>query len=336
MQKPTPLEDGKKHEWKQAGRAAARVGDEIITFHDLLFAVKEYRRRYQNAQPPTKEQLNDLASAILNNLIERSLLVQEAKRQIKNPKQIDKFMEMADRVWREEQLPPLQYRYAVETEQQLREKFKEEDRSLEAMHQNFRQDFLAQSFLHEKLKGRLKIELPDLLKYYNEHVGKHDFDRPAQITWRELVVAVGKSPKRDEALRRAEELLEKLRRGGDFAQLARTESDGPTSSRNRGGLMQTSPGGYAVTTVNAALETLPIGQVSGILEGPNSFHIVRVESRRAAGAATFAEVQDEIRPILSDKRFETERKALIAKLRQQTVISTIFDGTESDPNRAVR
>ena len=65
---------------------------------------------------------------------------------------------------------------------------------------------------------------------------------------------------REVARREAEALLEKLRRGDDFATLAKKESDGPTSSRNRGGLMETSPGGYGVPAVNQALESLPIGQ----------------------------------------------------------------------------
>src|SRR5262245_54456858 len=215
-------------------------------------------------------------------------------------------MEMADKVWREEQLPPLMRHYAVESEVQLRDKVAEEGRSLDAMQQSFRQDFLAQGFLHEKLRDRIKVELPDLLRYYNAHVHDREFDRPAQITWRELVVEDGKYPNRDEAKRKVDALLEKVRRGADFAQLARAESDGPTGSRNQGGLMQTSPGGYAVTAVNTALQSLPIGEVSGVLEGPSSFHIVRVEGRRPAGPASFEEVQNKIRSTLSDQRFLTE------------------------------
>ena len=51
--------------------------------------------------------------------------------------------------------------------------------------------------------------------------------------------------------------------------------------------MQTSPGSNAVESVNQALASLPLNQVSPILEGPTSLHIVRVESRRDAGPASF-------------------------------------------------
>jgi peptidyl-prolyl cis-trans isomerase SurA len=334
LEKSVSNPNGGRHAWKQAGRAAAWVGDEVITLQDLLTAFKDYRKRNQLPPNMSREQINDLAAGVLASLIERSLLVQEAKREIKNPKQLDKFMEMADRVWREDQLPPLQYHYAVDNEHRLRERLAEEGRSLDSMRQAFRQDFLAQGFLHEKLKDRVKVELPDLLRYYQDHVHDREFDRPAQITWHELVVEAGKYPNRDQARRKADALLEKLRRGADLAQLARTESDGPTRSRDQGGLMQTSPGGYAVPAVNAALESLPLRQVSAVLEGPSSFHIIRVENRRPAGPASFEEVQDKIRSRLLDQRFQDERKAFIAKLRQQTLVSSIFDGTESDPSKA--
>ncbi len=314
---------------------AARVGDDVITRHDLITAIKEFCKSKNisfSAMPP-KEQ-SGIAIMVLNHLIDRSLLAQEAKHTIKDPKQYDKFMEVADQVWREEEIPPLESQYVVDSEQLLREKLKEHGRSLESLHQTFRQEFLAEQFLHQKLRDRLKVELPDLLKYYNEHVGEHEFDRPAEITWRELVIEVGKYSSREVARKKADELHEKLRRGADFAQLARAESDGPSSSRNQGGLMQTSPGAYAVPVVNEALVSLPIGQFSDILEGGNSFHIVRVENRRPAGAASFAEVQDKVRSILTDQKMQGERSSFIAKLRQKTLITTILDHTENDPGEA--
>jgi parvulin-like peptidyl-prolyl isomerase len=335
LQKSGASPGGKRREWKQAGVAAARVGDEIVTFHDLLVAVKEFVKR-NNFKNIPREQVNEIASGVLNGLIERSLLVQEAKREIKTPAKLDQFMKVADQIWREEHLTPLKARYALDTEQQVRERLAEEGRSLDAMQQGFRQDFLAQSYLIEKLKDRVKVDLNDLLRYYNQHVRDRDNDRPAQITWREVVVEVDKSASRDEARRKADALREKLVRGADFAQLARTASDGPTTSRTQGGLMQTSPGGYAVAAVNAALQALPIGQISPVLEGTSSFHIVRVENRRPAGPASFEEVQDQIRSTLTEQRFKAEREAFIARLRQRTFISNVFEGTESDPSRAVQ
>ena len=130
----------------------------------------------------------------LDALIERSLLVQEAKHAIKDSKQMDKMMEYADKAWREEQIPQLKVRYSAETEQQLKEKLAASGRSLDHMRSAYRQDFLGQGFLQDRLKDKLKIELPEELKYYNDHLNDREFQRPAQITWRELVVEIDRVP----------------------------------------------------------------------------------------------------------------------------------------------
>jgi len=328
---------------KPAGYAVARVGDEIITSHDLIVAVREAVNKYpelrqrshfdSQEQMAKRQQIDMLARQTLADLIQRSMLAQEAKRQIQkhDPKQLDHFMEMADRWWRDEELPPMKRAYNVDTEQQLREKLAEQNRSLESLRQSFRQEFLAQGFLHDKLKDKMAVELPDKLRYYDEHYPLHDFDRPALVTWREFVVEAAKCKSRAEARQKAERLWRLLQSGEDFAKLARAESDGPSSSRSQGGLMQTSPGGYAVPAVNAALETLKIGQLSGVLEGPDSFHIVKVENRRPAGPASFEEVQDTITPILARQKQQEERVAYLAKLRRKTIIWSVYDGTTNDP-----
>ena len=100
--------------------------------------------------------------------------------------------------------------------------------------------------------------------------------------------------------------------------------------------METSPGGYGVAAVNQAIEALPLGVVSGVIEGPSSLHIVRVERRRPAGPASFAELQDEIRREIFTEKSTRERRLLLDKLHANNVITTIFDGTESDPNTVKR
>jgi peptidyl-prolyl cis-trans isomerase SurA len=327
----------RKNVAKQSGRPMARVGDEIISFHDLKLATDENLRKepalyaaikghgprpFDSAERMQLRRAVDMAARqTLAALIDRSLLVQDAKRHIKDKKMLDRVFEEADRIWHDDEIIPLQRQYAVDSEQKLKEKLAEEGRSLDAMHQSYQRAFLAENYLRERLRDRMKIELPDLLRYYNDPVHGHEFDRPAQITWRELVVEVDQHKSREGALKKANDLWEKLRRGADFAKLARAESDGPTSSRRDGGLMHTTPGSYAVKSINDALGSLPIGQVSKVIEGPDSFHIIKVENRRAAGPASFEEVQDQIGPILLKERFRQETTAFIAKLQKDTPVS---------------
>ena len=214
---------------------------------------------------------------------------------LKNPKQLEKLYQAADKYWRENELPPLMRRYSVESELQLSQKFSESGRSLEALHQSYRQEFLAQVYMENKLKDHRTVELPEMLQYYSEHFRDKEYHRTAQITWREIVIEKSNHPTEADARRKAETLLARLRNKEDLATLARAESEGPSRVRAQGGLMQTSPGSYAVEAVNQALASLPLNQISPVLEGPTSLHILRVENRRAAGPASFEEIQDQIR-----------------------------------------
>ena len=318
---------------KEASRAAAGIGEEVITLNDLYMAVKEFRKKHPSPQPPSKDELNMMGKGILMMLIERSLLTQEAKRVLKNPKMLDTLMSYAEKAWNEEELPPLLRKYFAANVYELKEKMAADHRSLDAIHESYRQDFLAQAFLQQKIGNKLKVELPEMLKYYQEHVNDRENHRPASITWREILIENNRYASPQEAHMKAQRLVERLRRGENFAKLAQAESDGPNLTKSAGGLMETSPGSYTVASVNQTLNTLPIGQVSGILEGPSSLHIVVVEKRRAAGPVTFEEIQDQIRKAIHEEKVQKERIALINKLRKETIVWTIFDNTASDPNR---
>jgi len=327
----------------EPGCSIARVGDEIITYHDLVHATREMLSNHplpqgfdSEGQIERNQYINMAKMNALESMIDRCLLVQEAKRNISDKKLLDRVYQEADQIWHDSEILPLQRKYNVDNEQQLKEKLAGQGRSLDAMRQSFRQTFLAETFIRQKLRDRGNVELPDLLKYYNEHLHTHEFDRPAQIRWRELVVEVARYESSSAARRKADGLLEAIKGGEDLAKLARAQSDGPTSSRNRGGLMETSPGGYAVAPVNTALLSLPIGQVSPVIEGPQSFHIVQVESRRPAGPASFEEVQDTIKPIVQNQKMRAERTAFINKLREKTLITVFSPKKTTGPPQLVK
>jgi peptidyl-prolyl cis-trans isomerase SurA len=324
--------------WKQAGLSAARVGDDVVTLGELRIAVKEaVQKRGGKVSQLSRDELNYVAQNVLAALIERTLLVQEAKHMLKsNDKQLSKLQEAADAFWRENELPSLLRQYFVEDERQLRRKFEEEGRSLSAIQSEFRQEFVAHSFLMQKIGDKIDVGLPEMLKYYEQHRGDKTNHRGPTIVWREILVDKSKHASPAEARAKADALLARLRQGEDFAAVATAESEGPALIKAAGGLMETAPGGYVVAAVNRAVETLPLNTVSDVVEGPDSFHVVRVESRGAGGPATFAELQDSIRTALREQKMVRQRTLLIASLRKKTIITTIFDGTASDPNQASR
>jgi parvulin-like peptidyl-prolyl isomerase len=74
-------------------------------------------------------------------------------------------------------------------------------------------------------------------------------------------------------------LLGKLQQGADFAKLATAESDDGGSLRAGGDIGFASKGAMAAA-FEAAAYSLPIGQLSGLVQTEFGFHILRVEERQ--------------------------------------------------------
>ena len=77
--------------------------------------------------------------------------------------------------------------------------------------------------------------------------------------------------------------------------------------------------------LDKALFSLPVGALSQIIEDEDGLHIVRVIEREVAKRAPFTEVQSEIKKSLKDGGKENRQGDYLAKLREQTPVTTIFD-----------
>lgn len=76
-----------------------------------------------------------------------------------------------------------------------------------------------------------------------------------------------------------EQILNRAKNGEDFSLLARTYSEDP-GSRDRGGLYQDFARGEMMRSFEYAAFNVPIGEISGIVETPYGYHILKVLERK--------------------------------------------------------
>ncbi|MBO1112629.1 peptidylprolyl isomerase [Bordetella petrii] len=103
---------------------------------------------------------------------------------------------------------------------------------------------------------------------------------PEQVALAQILVRVpeGASPSEVANLRKkAEGLLAQLKQGGDFASLAASSSDGPEALQ--GGVMGARPLDGWPDLFIKAIASLQPGQISGLLQSGNGFHILKVLDR---------------------------------------------------------
>jgi foldase protein PrsA len=119
---------------------------------------------------------------------------------------------------------------------------------------------------------------------------------------------------KDEALKRAQEVKQKLDAGGDFAALAKELSD-DGGSKNNGGKYENAEVGQWVEGFKKAAIELPVGKISDPVETEFGYHVMKVESR---STKTFDQVKEQVKSELAEIQvsdfIEKDLPALIEKI----------------------
>ena len=112
-----------------------------------------------------------------------------------------------------------------------------------------------------------------------------------------------------ETRKEALDILAQLRRGKDFAELARTRSTGP--SKTKGGDLGFFKREQMEATFSAAAFALRKGEMTRApVKTKWGWHVIKVEDIKAAAPPRFAEVQEELRQKMSDEVVDKEMKNL--------------------------
>ncbi|WP_169976057.1 peptidylprolyl isomerase [Tautonia rosea] len=305
------------------GEWAARVESDIITWNELQ---SEVARRFRELDPQMQMApgvRESLAANVLDHLIDRSLVIQRARRnELKDAKRWELINKFAVELFEKERLPALLKKYNVEDRYALERVLSERNESFEEILDSFKLETIYQQFLMMNVASKVHVDLPEMRAYYFEHRDKERFQQGSQLTWREIHVRFANHPSRDAARAKMDEAIARIAKGAPFEEIARSMGEGPNV--DTGGLWTTAPGSYAVASVNAALGKLKPGQISTVLEGPNGFHLVRLETVRPAGRKRFEEVQDEIRDLLKSRKQTELVDAYLKDLYRGAVVTTVF------------
>jgi len=177
-----------------------------------------------------------------------------------------------------------------------------------------RENLLAQA-MFEDLQSGIKVDDAAVQQYYDAHKNEYESVKAKHILIRvkgaPMPGAEGKPELTDEqALAKAQEIRKKLVAGGDFAALAKTDSD-DTGSAQQGGDLGEFRRGMMVPPFEQAAFSLKIGEISEPVKSPFGYHIIVVEEHKLK---TLADVKPDIEKTM---RPEMARKA-VQDLRDKT------------------
>jgi foldase protein PrsA len=130
-----------------------------------------------------------------------------------------------------------------------------------------------------------------------------------------LLLTQGKSDQEKQAIRKKmEEILARARRGEDFAGLAKEYSEDP-GSKNNGGLYENFGRGQMVKPFEEAAFSVPVGQISDIVETQYGYHIIQVLDRKKE-SRPLEEVRPELEAQIKQAKKSEAYQALMTKLKK--------------------
>jgi parvulin-like peptidyl-prolyl isomerase len=173
--------------------------------------------------------------------------------------------------------------------------------------------------LAKRVSNELKIDDAALHAYYDAHTGDYEEAKASHILIRFKGARVPLKPNQkdlteEEALAKAQDIRKQLLAGGDFAAIAKAESDDSGASTNGGSLGPPFPRGKMVPQFDQAVFSLPVGQISEPVKSPFGYHIIKVEERKAK---TFEEARSEV-----EKKLRPELiKVAMDKVKKDTPVT---------------
>jgi peptidyl-prolyl cis-trans isomerase C len=248
---------------------------------------------------------------ILDNLIERELLLQEAK-----------TLKMT--------VPPQQ----LETEmQQLIERFpskeafdealKTQNVTLEVVKKDVESQILRRQLMKQEVLDKVSVDHNEYQTFYEKNKDKYVEEEQVRARHILIKVAQGASPADEAAFKkRADEALRRVKKEEDFAKLAREFSE--DGSKDNGGDLGFFTRGQMVKEFEEVAFALQPGQVSDLVRTQFGYHIIKVEERRPAKALSFTEAQEQVKEDVRREHTFARYQEYIGGLRNKANIEILL------------
>lgn len=259
-------------------RLVAVVGDSAIVQTQIQEEIQRLQLGGAPVPAPGSSEYDALQRQILDRLVDRLLVLQAATRDSLlqfNPETIDQRVA--------EQITELTSQFGGQT--QLQEALAAEALTLseyrEILTNEARTSQIERLFYQSRLRDAPPAEVTEeeLLERFQEARGQLQ-QRPKLVTIRQVVVQpVASDAAMDSARAQAEALLERVRAGEDFAELAR-EFSGDPGTAQLGGDLGWFRRGRMVREFEQAAFSLTDGQISDVVATDFGFHIIKVERMR--------------------------------------------------------
>lgn len=298
-------------EGDKADEKLVRVNKHVITLKELdvhlkvFYLTSRLRKQFMSLPPAQQEQFYaERRKEALRDLINRHLMLEQAKKEYLGQPQIEKAIEV-----HVEKFARAKAR-EVGSFMTLHQWVHEHGLSMEEWKALVGDSTLVQHYMWERVGARMHVSPEEIRRYYEEH--KEEFRRPRRVIYRMILIDPEGCETAQQEQAKAEAILQKIREGADFAEVA--EKHSLDRHKTDGGLREQDAPLTLADWLPPSCKGLQPGEVSEAQRTQAGYSITKLERVVPSRIPPFEEAQVEAREILLGQKTAEARKTLVKKL----------------------
>ena len=314
----------------------ARVNDQIITSSDYDRAMKELDQE-ERQRGATMQEASDARRDLLRNLIDQQLWLSKGKEL-----GITGETDLVNR------LNEIRKQYNMASLEDLEKAAQQQGVSFEDFKANIRNGIITQQVMRDEVGRRISITPGEVQRYFEEH--KQEYARQESVKLSEILISTGTPvpsatdpggvqptdpAKLAAAKAKAEDIEARLHAGGDFSQLARSFSDGPTASS--GGDLGEFKRGSLAKVLEDQVFALKAGESTAPIRTKQGYVILRVDEHTPGGVPPYKDVEQDVEQAYYMSKMEPAMRDYLTKMRDEAFIEIKpgYVDTGMSPNKRV-
>ena len=298
---------------------AATVNGRTITFAELD---KQYQSQFMSStERPSDDQMMIQKLEVLRTLVDNEIMLQRAEHLGLMATDADvesKFTELK----------------APFTQEEFQKQLASRKMSVEDLKAQLKRDLSIQKLFNKEISSHISISDKDVSEFYNANKSSFNFPEP-QVHLSQILVTPTPDPNvrnlkndkaqnEEQARKKTEMLMARLKQGEDFAQLASNFSEDPASAQNGGdlGFVPESALEKANPELRKAIQAASPGQVTPVLHTAEGYRFFKIFSKEPAGQRELNDprVQQNIRETLLNRKDQLLRAAYYEVARDEAKV----------------
>jgi peptidyl-prolyl cis-trans isomerase SurA len=298
---------------------AATVNGRTITYAELD---KKYQSTFMSStERPSDDQMAIQKLEVLRSLVDNEIMLQRA----------EKLGLMATDADVESKFAELKAPY---TQEEFQRQLASTKMTVEDMKQQLKRDLSVQKLFNKEITSHISISDRDVTDFYNTNKSSFNFPEP-QIHLAQILVTPTPDPNirnlksdkaqnEEQARKKIDMLLTRLKQGEDYAQLAQNFSEDPQSAPNGGdlGFVPESALEKVNPDLRKAIQAVSPGQITSVVRTAEGYRVFKIYSKEPAGQRELTDprVQQNIRETLINRKDQLLRAAYYEVARDEAKV----------------